>query len=379
MNSEWCKAISTRKKQIRLESDAKLHAQWQLDRTSLSISRLNLSFTGSGRCFGELSILREGHERNASIITDEPTVLICLKRDTYLRFVPQTYAKDLLRKAGFVQANPLFKNWPAAYKNLLTESLQIRNVSYGETIVEQGEDVNAIYFVAVGQAQISTNPSLHRIQYPAEFRSPKSIYGQQVYEERHKSDDIDDEVDALQVKFPVLQRRRQMQCDGFFAAELRQRPELDLCVIVCTNGIIGDVESVFDLPTFSATYRCLSELTLYELDISTFIRLTAKKNVDTFETIRKVAIAKLKFRDDSIKGGIPLYKILLRSISKEKNNKIFLPKLLLLQAKKDKEKELLRRRKQMTFNPSTDSDAEKARTISRVKKVGNLDVLGCHY
>ena len=99
--------------------------------------------------------------------------------------------------------------------------------------------------------------------------------------------------------------------------------------------ISGDIEAVYDLPTYSTTYNCLEAVTLYELDISSFIRLIVKKNPETFETMQKIVASKIRFRHSSIRGGIPLYAALMDSDKKLKSEgqPKFLPKLLVLQKK----------------------------------------------
>lgn len=100
----------------------------------------------------------------------------------------------------------------------------------------------------------------------------------------------------------------------------------------------GDVEAVFDLPTYSATYQCLEPVTLYELDIPSFIRLIVKKNPETFNTMLNITASKMRFRHASIKEGVPLYAALLESRGPRRNELLgppkFLPRLLVLQEKK---------------------------------------------
>ncbi|XP_065060953.1 uncharacterized protein LOC135688154 isoform X2 [Rhopilema esculentum] len=316
-----------------------------------------LAQLNSGRCFGELSVLKKDGERNASIITDEQTVLICFKRKIFLQFVHEKFANELLRKSGFVQTSPLFKKWPSAYKNLLTECLQIRNVDFGETIIEQGDEVNSLYFVLKGQAKLCVNTEKHLKQYKDTMPKQFSKILCQYYE-----DDTDEDDDIY--KFPVLLKRRRKEKEGFFATEMRARPNLDICVLIGENGLIGDLEAVYDLPTYSASYYCLEAITLYELDLSSFIRLIVKKNPDTFETMRRIAEAKLRFRNSSIKGGIPLYAALLQSDLQRKTEKLGLPKLfprlLVLKQKKDEKK---------TQAIQQDKNDDRSKLNSRLQKV----------
>ena len=98
--------------------------------------------------------------------------------------------------------------------------------------MEQGTDVTSIYFVIAGQTKVSVNTQMHVQQYRRlrarwfdEYLA--SFYGKE----------IDENDDTF--KFPILQRRKQRLQDGFFANEMRQRPELDLCVLTAHTGLIG--------------------------------------------------------------------------------------------------------------------------------------------
>ena len=149
-----------------------------------------------------------------------------------MQFVHEKFANELLRKSGFVQTSPLFKKWPSAYKNLLTECLQIRNVDFGETIIEQGDEVTSLYFVLKGQAKLCVNTEKHLKQYKDTMPKQFSKILCQHYED---NTDEDDDI----YKFPVLLKRRRKEKEGFFATEMRARPNLDLCVLIGENGLIG--------------------------------------------------------------------------------------------------------------------------------------------
>ena len=67
----------------------------------------------------------------------------------------------------------------------------------------------------------------------------KGVVSHSFYERMasHYKIDIDEDDDIH--KFPVLLRRRRKEKDGFFATEMRKRPNLDICVTVSENGLIG--------------------------------------------------------------------------------------------------------------------------------------------
>ena len=110
----------------------------------------------------------------------------------------------------------------------------MRTVEYGETIVEQGSVVNSIYFVSQGQATISVNTFLHLSQYRGMISED---FDDKLAELSRKEED-DDEDETI-ARFSVLKRRRKKKQKGFFATEVRNRSEIELCVIVGANGVIG--------------------------------------------------------------------------------------------------------------------------------------------
>ena len=105
-------------------------------------------------------------------------------------------------------------------------------MDYGETVVAQGSGVRSLFFVVEGQAKICTNTEMHLRQYRG--GASNKFYECLASYYNYDIDDVDDIY-----KFPVLLRRRRKDKEGFFATEMRKRPDIDLCITVAENGIIG--------------------------------------------------------------------------------------------------------------------------------------------
>lgn len=277
---------------------------------------------GPGRCFGELSVFGSNSERNATIITDEVCVLVCISRETCLRFISEEFAAEIVQRSSFVANHPFFRTWTLPYRHLLEENLQLRHLKYGEKVAKQGEFLEAVYFVLEGQATLRMNP----IHLQQQYSHLLSKIKRPVLEEGC--------FDPFQ-KLSVIERRRLRRNEGYFACEQRYR-ELDICT-VGSGGIIGDIETVLDLPYYTVTAECTQELKIYEIDKSSFLRIIVKKNPETYEKMRRSVHEKIQYRNSKVAGGIPIYTALLELFQKLKpkdNRKNILKKYHARNAKK---------------------------------------------
>jgi CRP-like cAMP-binding protein len=98
--------------------------------------------------------------------------------------------------------------------------------------------------------------------------------------------------------------------------ERRQRARQIQLAVIGQNDIIGDLEMALDLPSFSSSVECLESLECYELDKPNFHRLIVKRNPETLELIRDVAIAKLRYRSKRLEH-IPYYQLLLEKADQD--------------------------------------------------------------
>ncbi|KAJ7354730.1 hypothetical protein OS493_030506 [Desmophyllum pertusum] len=70
----------------------------------------------SGRSFGEMVLMSDKKERNATVIADELTDLIIINDELYKKSF-QVYNLEWKEKSSFALACPLFISWPTALKH----------------------------------------------------------------------------------------------------------------------------------------------------------------------------------------------------------------------------------------------------------------------
>lgn len=276
----------------------------------------------AGRCFGELSIVSKNSTRIATVIADEPALLITVSRELYLSLVGEKHAEEIVQRSAFINMHPLFRGWSAAYRNLLTENLQYKKLKFGEQIVEQGAPLDYIYFVIEGQAKVTINPIEHQKSYHQLLNKPPSklvevgenAAASGIFNDEDAEDD-ENTIDPYK-SINTMQRRVLKQTEHFYASELRYR-ELDVCTLGA-QGIIGDIEAVLDLPKHISSAFCLQEMSYYQMDRTSFVKFIMKKKPETLEKLRRAVFEKLTYRHSLFDSTIPIYRALMTFFDKPK-------------------------------------------------------------
>jgi len=136
-----------------------------------------LNILRAGRCFGELSVVGKTCLRNASIVGDDPTLLVCVSKELYSSFICENVAAEIAQRSSFIAMHPLFRGWPTTYRNLLTENFQYRKLKFGEHMIRQGDPLKAVCFVIEGQIKLTVNPIEHTESFSSLLaNSKKKIY-----------------------------------------------------------------------------------------------------------------------------------------------------------------------------------------------------------
>ena len=261
----------------------------------------------SGRSFGEMVLMSDKKERNATVIADELTELIIINEELYKKSF-HVYNLEWKEKSTFALACPLFASWPTALKALLIENLKMHKIQFGNRVVEQGTPCNSVYFIAKGAAKVLSDPRKCKEQYEAfkpKKRGKKKELNYGGEEENIELNATEDLVRPLTV---IEKRRRRME-HGFVAMETRLRQREIQATTIGPNDIIGDVEMVLDIPEYCASVECVETLEVYELDKASFQRLIARRSPETLALLRKVVISKLRLRVQRF-NEIPLFKYL---------------------------------------------------------------------
>lgn len=274
----------------------------------------------SGRSFGEMVLMSEKKERNATVIADELTELIIINEPLYKKSF-QVYNLEWKEKSTFALVCPLFASWPTALKTLLIENLKMHKIHFGNRVVEQGCPCSSVYFIAKGAAKVLADPRKCKKQYKAlnprwAARKRESNLGDD--EEKIKINAMEDLVRPL----TVIERRRRRIEHGFVAMETRLRQREIQAATIGPNDMIGDAEIILDIPEYCTSVECIETLEVYELDKASFQRLIARRSPETLELLRDVVITKLKLRVERF-NEIPLFKYLLeRATSLPQNERL---------------------------------------------------------
>lgn len=104
-------------------------------------------FTGEGKCFGEVALLKEDCIRTATVVADGDTDLVIIDRNLYNRSVKEVLELEYQIKTKFVDESSLFKNWPPKQKKLMVVALKKENAKYGSYLLRQGSVADHMYFL----------------------------------------------------------------------------------------------------------------------------------------------------------------------------------------------------------------------------------------
>lgn len=257
-----------------------------------------------GRSFGEMVLMSDKKERNATVIADELTELIIIHEELFKKSF-NVYNLEWKKKSRFALACPLFNSWPTALKALLIENLKMHTIQFGNRVVEQGCQCNSVYFIGKGAGKVLSDPRKCKEQY--ETLNPKrreKKFGDE--EEKIELNAIEDLVRPL----TIIEKRRRRLEHGFVAMETRLRQREIQATTIGPNDVIGDVEMILDIPEYCTSVECVETLEVYELDKGSFQRLIARRSTETLGLLRKVVVAKLRLRAERF-SEIPLFKYLL--------------------------------------------------------------------
>lgn len=147
-------------------------------RTLKSGRRRTVAFIGEGEFFGEMSLLA-GTPRFATVKAFERTAVLELTReqleqilerhpsveDVLLGFHRERLLEDVLR------GNPLFRSLSAEQREALARDFQICTRQAGTVLLEQGQEVDALYLLLRGRCQV-----LHR--HPDGSQTPLRTMGE---------------------------------------------------------------------------------------------------------------------------------------------------------------------------------------------------------
>ncbi|KAJ8575136.1 hypothetical protein ON010_g4077 [Phytophthora cinnamomi] len=107
-----------------------------------------------GGTFGELAVMDPTARRSCTIICDEPTSFICLKRGAYQRLIRITNSSQLdFTQVEFLETMYFFDGWP--HGELTRLSNRLRQVHYpaDSYLTRIGAEANVVFFIYAGMVQ----------------------------------------------------------------------------------------------------------------------------------------------------------------------------------------------------------------------------------
>lgn len=260
-----------------------------------SLYGVHIRELGPGKSFGELALVQTNSIRNASVITEKPTDLIVIDRELYNRSLKAAQKQEVQMKLDFVNANPLFSNWTKRQRSVLTMSLMRYQYQYGNTIIRQGSPAHSLIFITKGQAKVTLDPIQLMQQYPLmcsneDVNNSKHFLSERIHQCRHR------------------RRRLVSGCRRRTNDRLAYRRIVDVCQVGPPDHV-GDFEVLLRLPTYVQTVTCTETVDTFELDLTSFTRLIAKKNQATYDYLHHVAEMKLisrvgRFRREKVHNPV---------------------------------------------------------------------------
>ncbi|XP_050411269.1 uncharacterized protein LOC126825617 isoform X1 [Patella vulgata] len=273
----------------------------------------------AGKSFGELALINNDCVRNASIISTEVCDLLVVRKDLYNRSLRSHQSQAFEEKQRFVNSLPLFHSMPFRYKNMMAMSLKKDIFKFEDLIVKQGTPVDGLIFIISGQVKVVMDPSQHRSQYPTHFPTHDIAD----LEKEKARDLLRKEMNLEKKRFTdkkvtTYQKRQTNQ-----ESKKHGNKHLELCLMGAID-IIGDLEMVLGLPTYSESIICTEQATVFILDQSNYDRLLEKRHPHSMNIMKDIVHNKLTLHFSRLsEETLPLFRFFLYTLDeKEKKEKL---------------------------------------------------------
>ncbi|RLN61013.1 hypothetical protein BBP00_00005658 [Phytophthora kernoviae] len=116
-----------------------------------------------GGTFGELAVMDPTARRSCTIVCDEPTTFICLKRGSYQRLIRITNSSQLdFTQIEFLETIYFFDGWPHGELTRLSNRLRQVHYPVDSYLTRIGADANVVFFIYAGLVQ-ETVPMIQQL------------------------------------------------------------------------------------------------------------------------------------------------------------------------------------------------------------------------
>ncbi|KAG7389990.1 hypothetical protein PHYBOEH_007187 [Phytophthora boehmeriae] len=232
-----------------------------------------------GGTFGELAVMDPTARRSCTIVCDEPTSFICLKRGSYQRLIRITNSSQLdFTQIEFLETIYFFDGWP--HGELTRLSNRLRQVSYSvdSYLTRIGAEANVVFFIYAGLVQ-ETVPMIQQLNENGSVQRCAELESN-------------------------LAKRAMHGLGGKRYSQQSRRTELELSLYQ-DHDICGEYPILFNKPSCTTDLLALTDVKALVMDRDTWKDLFYMHALDhireSFHKLRKLAEARENWRKTRVK------------------------------------------------------------------------------
>ena len=219
--------------------------------------------------------------RQATVISSSETVLAYLDRDKYKLIIERVQEMAINRKLDVINTLTFFKNMGAKVKKKMLYSLNIKQLERGQSLINEGEKAEYIYFIVKGEFKVTK-----KAQIDPHFEDPEDFGIQfaslqpsedSMIQHRHFFSKYRNLVTEYTFKKPGLDFRYKTFYELLKMKKLHKTLNLFL---IYRNEMVGLEEALFQSSSYFTNVVCISKIAwvLY-LWIEEVNKRTAYKNL----------------------------------------------------------------------------------------------------
>ena len=254
-----------------------------------------------GEIFGELALQHEDNKRTATMIVTKDSTFGYISKSDYNLSLKTIEIKKRKRDINFIMSFSLFgeKSW-VNFEKQYFNFFKKENLVSGQTIINQNESIENIYFIMKGQIEISTKLSIHDITEIIKQKNKRinlenceKIEFVKDDNEKYEKDDIESINKTENLKEPNKNNKETIKIGKYmflnkkFIKEMREIKNYRLCV-VDNKDIIG-LNDICNEPKISfVKATCISsEAIVFSIKINILEQLR-KKNKKINKNVQEI-------------------------------------------------------------------------------------------
>ncbi|KAF4320421.1 hypothetical protein BBO99_00005773 [Phytophthora kernoviae] len=232
-----------------------------------------------GGTFGELAVMDPTARRSCTIVCDEPTTFICLKRGSYQRLIRITNSSQLdFTQIEFLETIYFFDGWPHGELTRLSNRLRQVHYPVDSYLTRIGADANVVFFIYAGLVQ-ETVPMIQQLNENGSVQRSAELESN-------------------------LAKRAMHGLGGKRSSQQKRRTELELSLYQ-DHDICGEYPILFNKSSCSTDLLALTDVKALVMDRETWKDLFYMHALDhiraSFNKLRKLAEARENWRKTRVK------------------------------------------------------------------------------